>query len=302
MELLKKLLLLFLALFFIISSAQSQQAYWVFFTDKEGVNFDPYTYFDQKAIDRRIRNDIPLNHSSDWPLNESYVMQVTELIDSAIGQTRWFNAVAVLASPEQLIAVKKLSFVKQIQPMIYYSVLANAPNKAATTDKNANKRNQLESMEYSVFKEADIDGKGVRIAIFDAGFPGVRTSQSFAKIMEEERLIKTWDFTKNKEDVFYSIQHGTNVMSNIGGVDKQKQAIGMATGAEFLLAKTEGRREPYSEEKNWLAAVEWADKNGADIINSSLIRNTPDGAILPKDTEQIYKGLCEKAINVKKEA
>lgn len=46
--------------------------------------------------------------------------------------------------------------------------------------------------------------------------------------------------------------------------------MGLAPGAEFLLARTEIATEPFSEEENWLAAVEWADKNGADIINSSL--------------------------------
>ena len=60
------------------------------------------------------------------------------------------------------------------------------------------------------------------------------------------------------------------VFSCIAG-KKGDQIIGMATGAEFLLARTEmSILEPFSEEENWLAAVEWADKNGADIINSSL--------------------------------
>jgi subtilisin family serine protease len=36
------------------------------------------------------------------------------------------------------------------------------------------------------------------------------------------------------------------------------------------LARTEKYTEPFSEEENWLAAMEWADKNGADIISSSL--------------------------------
>ena len=46
--------------------------------------------------------------------------------------------------------------------------------------------------------------------------------------------------------------------------------MGLATGANFLLAITEVSSEPFSEEENWLAAVEWAYKNGADIISSSL--------------------------------
>ena len=33
-------------------SASAQQAYWVFLADKAGTTFDPYTYFDAKAIER----------------------------------------------------------------------------------------------------------------------------------------------------------------------------------------------------------------------------------------------------------
>jgi hypothetical protein len=48
-------------------------------------------------------------------------------------------------------------------------------------------------------------------------------------------------------------------------------AIGLATGAEVLLARTEcTTKERRSEEDGWIAAAEWADKNGADIISSSL--------------------------------
>lgn len=32
--------------------AFSQSCYWVFLTDKQGTTFDPYTYFDAKAIER----------------------------------------------------------------------------------------------------------------------------------------------------------------------------------------------------------------------------------------------------------
>jgi serine protease AprX len=46
--------------------------------------------------------------------------------------------------------------------------------------------------------------------------------------------------------------------------------IGLAIDAEFLLARTETWTEFFSEEEQWLAAAEWADKNGAHIINSSL--------------------------------
>ena len=47
--------------------------------------------------------------------------------------------------------------------------------------------------------------------------------------------------------------------------------MGLAQSSEFLLARTERVLvENESEEELWLMAMEWADANGADIINTSL--------------------------------
>ncbi|WP_317241774.1 S8 family serine peptidase [Hymenobacter sp. 5414T-23] len=60
-------------------------------------------------------------------------------------------------------------------------------------------------------------------------------------------------------------------MSCIAGRLPDSTYLGLAPQAEFLLARTEQMyRERYAEELAWLAAAEWADRNGADIINSSL--------------------------------
>jgi len=47
--------------------------------------------------------------------------------------------------------------------------------------------------------------------------------------------------------------------------------IGPAFGSEFLLAKTEiVAEEIQQEEDNYVAALEWGEANGADVVNSSL--------------------------------
>lgn len=267
------LIFLFIFGFSTINLLSAQDSYWVFFTDKKDVVFDPYAYFDQKAIDRRIKNGVLINDPSDWPLNKNYVNSVRSLVDSITGNTRWFNAIAVLANKEQIKQIRNLDFVKHIESMEYYSVLASKKGCNRTYEYYNQRRRQLDILGRKDFEKGGFNGKGIRIAIFDGGFPGVNTSPAFEQIRNDNRLIDTWDFTKNKAFVFYSISHGTEVMSNIGGMmirgDDTAQ-FGLATEAEFLLAKTEIKREPYSEEKNWLMAVEWADKNGADIINSSL--------------------------------
>jgi serine protease AprX len=128
---------------------------------------------------------------------------------------------------------------------------------------------QIQSMEGNVFEAAGINGSGVRIAIFDGGFPDVDTHPAFEHIRNEGRIKGTYDFVRKKDFVYSYNSHGTMVMSNIGGMYKGKP-MGLATGAEFLLARTEKNTEPFSEEVNWAAALEWADKNGAHIVNSSL--------------------------------
>ncbi|NVO04257.1 MAG: S8 family serine peptidase [Bacteroidetes bacterium] len=254
------------------SSLKSQNKYWVFFKDKNGSTFNPYEYFDQKAIDRRIQNGISLYDSTDFPLNQKYVDIVKNLSDSVSHSTRWFNGMAVYANISQISLIGELPFVESIEPINLVVRPANCELDYDTTfsvNQEEVLRKQTERMGLKVFEDNKIDGKGIRIAIFDGGFPSVDKNPAFEHIRKENRIIKTWDFAKNNEFVYSYMNHGTMVMSCIGGIINNKK-IGMATGAEFLLARTEIKREPYSEEENWLAAVEWADKNGANIINSSL--------------------------------
>lgn len=268
--------LVFSSFSFVFAQPNDNRAskYWVFFTDKDEVIFNPWEYFDAKAIERRINNGLPLNDYTDLPVKENYIAQVKNLVDSITKSTRWFNALACYATETQLEQVKRLPFVSFVEPMLVESSLAAAAETNFDTELTAPDkellRKQTESMGAKHFSENGWDGKGIRIAIFDAGFPAVDVNPAFEHIRKENRIIKTYDFVKNKEHVYGYNAHGTMVMSCIAGMINGTK-IGLATGAEFLLARTErAKLEPFSEEENWLAAVEWADKNGAQIINSSL--------------------------------
>lgn len=137
-------------------------------------------------------------------------------------------------------------------------------------DTSLNFLSHLLVFDPQVFVEMGITGKGVRIAVFDAGFKGVDTHPAFEKIRSNNQIISTWDFVRKKEFVYDYSVHGTMVLSCIAGYYHDGRLIGLAPDAEFLLARTEKSTEPFSEEVNWVAALEWADKNGAHIVNSSL--------------------------------
>ncbi len=261
-----------LVFFLLNTSLFSQQKYWVFLTDKDNTSFSPKDYFDPKAIGRRIKNGVPIDDISDYPLNQNYIHKISEIVDSVGFQSRWFNAVLIWADENQLSKIKNLNFVKKTQAEV---LIPQLTNYKTIKSHNLNidfwniRNKQISSLEGQLFAPLKIDGKGVRIAIFDGGFPRVDKDSAFIHINTKNRIISTFDFSKNKEFVYYSNTHGTMVLSNIAGV-YENEKLGLATSAEFLLAKTEIATEPLAEEEYWLAAVEWADKNGADIINSSL--------------------------------
>ena len=52
------------------------KCFWVFFTDKNDTQFDPYSYFDAKAIERYQQCGADLYDISNYPLNDSYVNAV----------------------------------------------------------------------------------------------------------------------------------------------------------------------------------------------------------------------------------
>lgn len=254
------------------SSAFSQSlvnSYFVELSDKDGVTFDPLAYFDAKTISRRIMHNIPIDDKTDYPLRSDYVQQVENIVTTHTATSRWFNGIAVVASDEQIMLVRELPFVKSIIVLNAETTLCTVSNKEISSSQKELMQMQTRRMGGDLYKEADIDGKGVRVAIFDAGFPGVDVHPAFQHLRDGNRILKTWDFVKDRENVYDYNSHGASCLSCIAGM-YEGEKIGLATGAEFLLARTEQSREPFSEEVNWLEAAEWADKNGADIISSSL--------------------------------
>jgi len=250
----------------------AQNKYWVFLSDKDTAGYDPYSFFDSKAIERRIINDIPVWDYSDVPVNQKYVKTLVSISDSVSFASRWFNAVCLYATENQIDNIRALPFVTKIEQAGagHFVAAGETPETVVINSAPGLQSNQLKLMQASLFREAGITGKGVRIAIFDGGFPNVDVLPCFKHLRDNNRIIKTWDFTRNKENVYGFSSHGTTVMCCIAGIDTAGDPFGMATDAEFLLARTEVNAEPYSEEENWVAALEWADQNGADIVNSSL--------------------------------
>lgn len=270
--------LLILAFLGTLSAAIGQNCYWVFLTDKQGSTFDPYTYFDAKAIERYQQCGADLYDISNYPVTGSYRFQIDALAQEDMGQSRWLNAVAVIATPDQIASIEALPFVSKTVMLggDWQMTQRTSPDEEsfhtpvdADNDGKPKLTDQLVRMQGECFRRHGMDGKGIRIAVLDAGFPHVNTHRAFDHLRKNNQIIKTWNFPEKKEDVYGWNSHGTMVLSCITGIINGQQ-LGLATGSEFLLARTEINSEPFKEEVWWMQAMEWADKNGANMISSSL--------------------------------
>lgn len=198
--------------------------------------------------------------------------------------SRSLQAYSAIINPDKTPTLENLPFVKEVTTVRRYRRIT-PPEPARLLEKSysvnpyyGNSYEQLQRLNIPLVHEAGYTGAGVRIAVIDAGF--YKEHEVFQNIHASGRLIAERDFIFKDNDVqddqagsgTSSIQcwHGTSVWSLIGGYVANTY-IGAAYNAEFLLAKTEIiPSETAVEEDYFVAAVEWADKNGADIISSSV--------------------------------
>ncbi len=122
-----------------------------------------------------------------------------------------------------------------------------------------------------------ITGKNITIGIIDAGFCTIHP------VFEDTRIITQFDFVTNKPTTLNynhikGMDHGTNVFSMVGGY-KVNELIGIAYGANFILAKTDISTDRMAEEEiNAVKASRWMFENDANIITTSLSFNKFDDA------------------------
>lgn len=253
--------------------AQSPVKYRVYFKNKANQQFDPHVYFDQKAIERRLKQGLPLSDSTDFPVNPKYLTELERRVDALKMHSRWFNAAVVMATQEQIEEVAKLPFVAEIEASaaVFMRPASRDDETPDDISEDKNIERQIERMGAELLHAEGINGNGVRVAIFDVGFSGADKHPAFTHLFEKGKIKGTRDFVKKRDYVYDGGWHGTAVWSCIAGKTLDGRWLGLAWDAEFLLARTElERSEPFAEEEYWVAAAEWADKQGADIINSSL--------------------------------
>ncbi|MDR1737363.1 MAG: S8 family peptidase [Candidatus Symbiothrix sp.] len=271
----------------LLASAQQAAMYRIQLHDKGESSFSlsaPEDFLSEKAIQRRARQGYAVD-STDLPIATAYMDSLTAAGANVRACSKWVKTVlADIPDATVLAQVAALPFVDTLIKVRPERPQAAPPSTLRKFSENldfnptdyGNAWHQLELNNAHLLHEAGFKGNGITIAVVDAGFLNIDLLTDF---LNPAQILGTKNFTHETGD-FYRINqsHGTMVLSCILA-NKAGQMIGTAPEAEVYLLKSEVNGEEYPvEEDYWVAALEYADSIGVDIVTTSLGYTTFDDA------------------------
>jgi serine protease AprX len=268
-----------------------QARVWVFFTDKgftDSIAFVSAAHnvtLSERAQRRRAkvgRADVVF---ADLPVSRTHVDAVVALGASLRRTSRWLNAASFDIPFKRLHDLVALPIVAEILPVARFQTPEADDSEVRTTEDP-----QAQSPEAPIYGPSQyqlsliniiaahgqgLSGQGVTLTITDTGFR--KTHDALKQSVADGRVLAEYDFVENDSvttmeegDPLTQWDHGTLVWSVAGGYAPGR-LFGPAFGANFILCKTEDiASETPVEEDNWVAALEFADSVGTDVISTSL--------------------------------
>jgi subtilisin family serine protease len=276
--------------------------YRVEFTDKKHNVYtisQPQNFLSERALQRRERQGIAVSQA-DLPVSVCYIDSLKQLGFEVLNSSRWFNSATIRSSQENLEKLNHVSFIKHT-PVIQkekvqdttvdkgydfktsFSFLFRKKNEEeagpkynAPVEYYGMAADQVGMMNGQALHDRGFRGKGMLVAVIDGGFYKVMELSGFDSLRNSGRLRETKNFTPDFDTNTSENNHGTNVLSIIAS-NLPGRMIGSAPDADYVLLRSEEINHEYIvEEDNWIAAVEYADSIGVDLITSSLGYTTFD--------------------------
>lgn len=288
----KKNLLFFVFICSTTFFAQQEDA-WLFFKDKPNAAAyiaNPLTMLTQKAIDRRGKQNITIDET-DVPIYQSYINNIKNSLGiTVLGKSKWLNALHIQGTQTAINGLKiDFTFVKSIyfadktlntsNKGTFQKTEAHHLNKFKNTEETFNygaAESQIKMLKGDFLHTEGLTGKNQIIAVIDAGFPNVNTLAAFKRLRDNNQILGGYNFADRNANFYTRHNHGTNVLSTIGGY-LENQFVGTAPDAKFYLFISEiAETETVLEETLWVEAAEMADSLGVDVINTSLGYSTFD--------------------------
>lgn len=259
--------------------AQTSYKYRVSLTDKHATEYSldkPEAFLSSKALERRERQGLKVD-STDLPVCSKYVDTIRQQGVDVVVTSKWQNTVTVQCVDTFLMdKVAQLPFVCFIEKVWMQPDSIPARNKKRKEEVE-NKLKKTDNYYGPAYRqiaihhgdslhEAGFKGKGMTIAVIDAGYYNADVMEALKKI----RLLGTKDFVNPNSDIYEENNHGMKVLSCMAA-NKPYVMVGTAPEASYWLLRSEDSdSEHLVEQDYWAAALEFADSVGVDVVNTSL--------------------------------
>lgn len=286
----------FFLFFSIALPAQNTQLHYrfrVYLKDKGNPVFpvsEPEKFLTPQAIKRKKQQQVKIDQS-DLPISPDYFNQLKNAGGKPVSHSKWFKTIVIqLKDSAQINAILQLPFVDSAR-YVWRGIEQNHCNPVRPRlgwpdcpDKNGQKNYfGLTEKQFALHNAQQMvlsgfTGKGINIAVIDAGFTNADVIPQFGDVN-----LAGFESFVPAGDIFASSNHGTKVFStmaaNLPGI-----MVGSAPSAKYYLLRSEDVASEFPvEEDYWVRAVEYADSIGIDLINTSL------GYITFDDTTLNYK-------------
>jgi hypothetical protein len=260
--------------------------FYIQLSDKNGTPYslsNPSSYLSARAIERRSYR-APIYDSTDLPINPSYISQIEGLGVHIHSKSKWMNGVTAFISDSSLMAqIRNLKFVKFVQytgktdVAMPVSKINKAPQQTQAITYGSGDT-QLKGVNGTYLHQLGYKGKGIHVAILDAGFTNANTNPAFDSLRLRSGILGTKSIVDSNQNVYTSDNHGANVLSIMAG-NIPNQYLGSAPDASYWLIQTEYAPTEYLVETDfWVSGLEYADSVGVDVVNSSLGYSSFDDA------------------------
>lgn len=249
--------------------------YRISLTDKAATEYSlqkPEKYLSAKAIERRKRQGLAID-STDLPVCRNYVKAIQKKGVHVLVTGKWDNFVTVSCNDSTLIdEIARLPFVRSAervwkgttQKTTQRDSLINRPSRSDNVYGPAIA--QLRMTRTDRLHQAGFKGKGMTIAVIDAGFHNADKIEAMKNI----HVLGVRDFVNPESDIYAENSHGMCVLSCMA-MNQPNVMIGTAPEASYWLLRSEDAySEHLVEQDYWAAAIEFADSVGVDLVNTSL--------------------------------
>jgi len=270
------LLFVFILFSMFVQAVGTSYYFYVQFTDKNNSPYslsNPSAYLSARSIERRAHRASTYD-STDLPINPVYLQQVEALGIHVHCRSKWLNgATVLLTDTSKMSLVRALSFVKFVQ----YTGLNNGATPFSSKKKMVkassnygNATTQIDQLNGKYLHNLGFRGKGITIAVIDAGFNNVNVNHAFDSLRFYNRILGSKDIINPTSNIYAEDAHGANVLSTMAG-NLPTQYLGTAPDASYWLIRTEYAPTEYLVETDfWCTGIEFADSVGVDVVNSSL--------------------------------